>query len=440
MLRSNAFACGATCQSRRGASRVAAAVLVGATMVASCWKTFAQDGKAEVNGRRSELSPWSKLDVGQRPLLRDAYGRPPEFWPAPIIDSGIKWRELGRLPPPVHPNEDARRTEKAELGELLFFDPRLSASGVLACASCHSPDRGWALGRSERRGSSLWEMPRDPPGLLNVGFREAFGWDGAATSLLQRSRMAIGDPWEMDSSEKVVVDRLTAITDYRNKFRAAFGDDTVTLDRVALALSAFQHTLVGGTSWFDQFLQGNRMALSDEAVLGLHIFRTDGRCMNCHYGPEMTDNAFHVVGLSYFGREKYEDLGRYYVTGSPSDTGRFKTPSLRDCPRTGPYMHRGVFSLEGVVNMLNAGMPTPKPPNPTRPDPLFPKKSPLLRPLGLSPNELDFLRAFLETLAEHPEPYVRPKLPGDPAGTSGGSPTVTTEREEERNRSPRQIP
>ncbi|MDZ7617832.1 MAG: cytochrome-c peroxidase, partial [Patescibacteria group bacterium] len=116
-----------------------------------------------------------------------------------------------------------------------------------------------------------------------------------------------------------------------------------------------------------------------------------------------TDNAFHGVGLAYFGRERYEDLGRYYVTRRLADSGKFKTPSLRDVPRTGPYMHRGAFTLPGVVNMLNAGMPTPKPANPERPDPLFPEKSPLLKPLGLSPGDVDFLVAFLQSLGERPQ-------------------------------------
>ncbi len=397
------------------ATRVAMAlptsVLMGMIVFALAWEAISSAGDAQPRGGRSEFPAWSKLDVGQRPLLRDAYSRPPELWPAPVVDSAIEWRELGRLPAVVHPKEDHRSAEKAELGRLLFFDSRLSSSGLFACATCHDPDRGWATGRSSRRDGTLWESPRDPPSLVNIGLRTAFGWDGAATSLEQRTRNAIEGEWEMDSSEQVILERLTAATGYRDRFEAAFGDDAVTLQRAVESLAAFQRQLTGGTSWFDQFLDGNRVALSDEAIYGLHVFRTDGRCMNCHYGPDMTDNAFHGVGLAYFGREKYEDLGRYYVTGRPADSGKFKTPSLRDCPRTGPYMHRGTFTLEGVVNMLNAGMPSPKPTDSERPDPLFPKKSPLLRPLNLSPSDLNFLVAFLQSLAERPGPYVRPTLP-----------------------------
>ena len=134
--------------------------------------------------------------------------------------------------------------------------------------------------------------------------------------------------------------------------------------------------------------------------------------MNCHLGPTLSDNLFHNDNLTYYGR-KFEDLGRYNVTKNPADIGRFKTPSLRNIPRTGPYMHNGLFPhLEGTLRAYNAGMGVIRRKPEQKDDPLFPTKSPHLRSLGLNEHDLSDLRAFLESLAEAPL-RVRPELPSD---------------------------
>src|SRR5690606_9438419 len=111
------------------------------------------------------------------------------------------------------------------------------------------------------------------------------------------------------------------------------------------------------------------------------------RCLNCHNGPTLSDGKFHDVGLSYYGR-KYEDLGRYRVTGRKEDVGAFRTPSLRNVARTAPYMHNGLFELDGVLGMYNAGMGTLRRTAAQADDPLFPTKSHLLKPLGLNAQDL----------------------------------------------------
>ncbi|WP_218280710.1 cytochrome-c peroxidase [Verrucomicrobium spinosum] len=116
----------------------------------------------------------------------------------------------------------------------------------------------------------------------------------------------------------------------------------------------------------------------------------------------LQSDTFHNLGLTYYGR-KYEDLGRYKVTGKPEDVGRFKTPTLRNVARTGPWMHNGLFpSLDGVLRLYNAGMPRPRPKPGQENDPLFPKTDPLLKPLKMDAGELADLKAFLEALNEPP--------------------------------------
>jgi cytochrome c peroxidase len=177
------------------------------------------------------------------------------------------------------------------------------------------------------------------------------------------------------------------------------------------AIAAFEDTVRSdGSSAFDRFVGGDRDAMGDEAIFGLHLFRTKARCANCHHGALLTDHSFHDLGLSYYGRE-LEDLGRYRVTKDKTDVGRFKTPSLRNVTRTGPYMHNGLFDLEGVVNMYSAGMATLRRKPEQQDDPLFPSKSPLLQKLDLAAAEKRALIAFLQSLEERKRRVRPPELP-----------------------------
>jgi cytochrome c peroxidase len=373
---------------------------------------------------RPELSP-AEYDALAKEL-RAAYLRKPAEWPPATIDPGVEYVELGLLRPPEHPKENPFSEAKAELGKLLFFDPRLSGSGQIACASCHEPQLGWSDGRAVSFGHARSPLRRNAPALTNVAMRKSMFWDGRAASLEAQASEPLAASDEMNADPAEVVRRLSAQPGYRQKFAEAFGDDAVRIDRVAAALATYERTIVSRPSPFDKFLKGDADALPDPAVRGLHLFRTQGRCANCHMGPTLTDEKFHDVGLSYYGRE-LEDLGRYHVTKDPKDVGKFKTPSLRNLPRTAPYMHNGLFDLTGVLNMYNAGMPTLRRKPAQADDPLFPTKSPLLQPLRLNKQDLADLRAFLESLAELRLRVRPPPLPGEaparqPAGDKPPAP------------------
>jgi cytochrome c peroxidase len=342
--------------------------------------------------------------------LRAAYARPPAEWPAPVVEPTVRWVELGPLPEAGRPADDPALAARASLGERLFFDPRLSGSGQIACASCHDPDLGWADGRTTAFGHDRLPLRRNTPTVMGSGLSPSLFWDGRAASLEEQAEAVIRNPDEMHSGDDVV-GRLAKVAGYPEAFEAAFGPGDITVGRAATALASFERTLVGGRSRFDAFLKGDADALSDDALAGLDLFRGRARCMNCHHGPNLTDGAFHDLGLSYYGR-KYEDLGRHRVTGAPADVGRFRTPSLRNVVATAPYMHNGLFDLDGVLRMYNAGMATLRRRPEQADDPLFPTKDPLLKPLGLNEQELADLRAFLNSLSE-PRKRVRPpELPG----------------------------
>lgn len=335
--------------------------------------------------------------------LRQRYSHPSSEWPAPDVDPGVMYAELSTPTIPAGPADNPTSPAKATLGLSLFFDPRLSGSQQISCASCHSPELGWADGRSFAAGNFRRTLKRHTPSLLGIGHAATYFWDGRQSSLEDQATEVITNPDEMAGDPTEVVARLQKEAGfYAPLFTKAFGDADINFQRVVQALATFQRSLKVGRSPFDKFIAGKPESLSDAAVRGLHLFRTKGRCLNCHQGPMLQSDTFHNLGLTYYGR-KYEDLGRYKVTGKPEDVGRFKTPTLRNVARTGPWMHNGLFpSLDGVLRLYNAGMPRPRPKPGQENDPLFPKTDPLLKPLKMDAGELADLKAFLEALNEPP--------------------------------------
>jgi cytochrome c peroxidase len=380
----------------RGAALFAAFVVAGAAVPQ-------EPAPARLPPRPAPTAEQAKARAAE---LRAAYSKAPADWPKPTLDDGAEHRELGLIPEPPHPKDNPYTKDKAELGRALFFDGRLSGTGQAACASCHDPDLAWADGRTTSFGHDRKPLKRNAPSVMNVAFVPALFWDGRADSLEAQAKAVLANPDEMRADEKGVVARLAKVKGYPPLFEKAFGDPAVTLDRAAQAVACFERTLVGGRSRFDAFLKGKADALTDAEVRGLHLFRTDARCLHCHNGPTLSDGKFHDIGLSYYGRE-LEDLGRFRVTKAKGDVGAFRTPSLRNIGKTAPYMHNGLFELEGVLRMYNAGAPTLRRPEKLKDDPNFPTKSKFLKPLGLNALDLDDLEAFLRSLDE-PVRRVRP--------------------------------
>lgn len=348
--------------------------------------------------------------------LRAVYAGPSAAWPKPTIDEGVQFVELGRVVRPEAP-KDPQHKARVELGQMLFFDARLSGTSQMACASCHDAELGWGDGRATSFGHGFQPLARNAPSILNAAFGKSLFWDGRAVSLEDQALAVFENPNEMHASAQHVVAAVRSSRGYREHFTKAFGDGEPTIERTLTAIADFERTITSdGSSPFDEFVGGKPDALSDAAVRGLHLFRTKARCVNCHHGPLFTDGGFHDLGLSYYGR-KLQDLGRYAVTKDPADVGRFKTPSLRNVTRTAPYMHNGLFDLDGVINMYSAGMATLQRKPEQANDPLFPTKSPLLQKLDLTPPEKADLRAFLESLTERRRRVRAPELP--PLGDVG---------------------
>ena len=348
--------------------------------------------------------------------LAEKYRRPPSEWPAFVVDEGVQAEDIAPLPalPPV-----AWHTlESEELGKLLFFDPRLSGSGQLACISCHDPQLGWGDGRRVAAGHDRRAGRRNAMTLLNAAYFERLFWDGRADGLLDLALQPIQSPAEMNADLEQVIARIRGTQRYLQAFEEAFGSPGVTAERIAWAIASFVRSIVSSTSRFDRFAQGDYGRLTNQEIQGLHLYRTRARCMNCHNGPRFSDGQFHHTGLSYYGR-RFEDLGRYDVTGNPEDRGKFRTPTLRDVRHTGPWMHNGLFDdFTGILRMYNHGVTFS-----ARPRPGTPELSPLIRPLDLDDHEIEALEAFLGAIGRRPAFVEPPALPGqaESASDSGGT-------------------
>lgn len=330
--------------------------------------------------------------------LRDMYGSGnPSLWPKPELFDEAKegFEDIGPLKKPNFPADNPYSKEKEDLGKSLFFDPRLSKSGQISCANCHNPELGWADGSRVSFGHDRLEGTRNAPTIVNVAFAKSLFWDGRAATLEEQVKFPIENPVEMDFHTDLAVKRIAEINGYKTYFENAFGDDAVTADRIFKAIATFERTIISPKSRFDRFVEGKKDALTDSEINGLHLFRTKANCINCHNTAYFSDQKFHNIGLTYFGRE-LQDLGLYEISKKPEDVGKFKTATLREVSKTAPYMHNGLFPhIRGVLNMYNAGMPTEKR-NPE--SPLFPKKSQMLEKLELTDSELTDIENFLASL------------------------------------------
>jgi cytochrome c peroxidase len=289
---------------------------------------------------------------------------------------------------------------RVRLGRWLFYDTRLSADGTVSCATCHRPDYAFSEPARVPRGVGGRIGRRRTPSLVNLAARTAllphdsdpgptFFWDGRVTSLEAQVLVPIADPAEMALDHRALIERLTAITGYQPYFKEAFGAEAPRVEDVALALADYVRTRMSGNAPYDRWRYAReRTAVSPEAKQGSDLFFFKGRCAMCHAGFNFSDGRFHNLGVGWnAASQTFADVGRAMVTGQARDRGAFKTPGLRDVAKHPPYMHDGSFgSLREVVEFYNRGGT----PNPNR--------SGRLAPLGLTPQEIDALVAFLHTL------------------------------------------
>jgi len=254
--------------------------------------------------------------------------------------------------PPI-PADNSMTREKIELGKMLFFEPRISASGVISCATCHNPALGWTDRIPRATGHDGQVGDRNTPTVLNSGFLAAQFWDGREPDLEGQALGPIQAEIEMNLTLAEAIARLNEFDIYRTLFAEAFpGDpDPINPPNVAQAIASFERTLNTPNSPLDRFLRGDVKAMTETQVEGMKLF-VDAGCVACHNGPALTDSNFHRFELP-----GSTDEGRFLVTGDEADKFAFRTPTLRNVAMTYPYFNNGsVAELRGAVQLMGQQM------------------------------------------------------------------------------------
>ncbi|MFT3762482.1 MAG: cytochrome-c peroxidase [Pseudoxanthomonas sp.] len=246
---------------------------------------------------------------------------------------------------------------QVELGKLLFFEPRLSRSHVISCNTCHNVGTGGADNVPTSIGHGWQKGPRNSPTVLNAVFNAAQFWDGRAADLAEQAKGPVQAGVEMNNTPDRVVETLKSMPEYVEHFRAAFPKDAdpVSFDNMALAIEAFEATLVTPGARFDRYIAGDDEALDAQEKRGLGLF-IDSGCVSCHNGSNFGGQAYFPFGVI----EKpgaailpSGDKGRFAVTQTASDEYVFRAAPLRNVELTAPYFHSGqVWDLEQAVSIM----------------------------------------------------------------------------------------
>ncbi len=293
-----------------------------------------------------------------------------------------------------YPDDEEPTAKQIELGKMLFYDRRLSKHKTMACVTCHNPDIGTGDGVAKGRGVEGGLVGRNSPHIYNLAWNKIFFWDGRAASLEEQALGPIQAEGEMNMLLEDVEKRIGAVAGYQKLFKEAYGDNAITSENIGKAIAAFERTLISDNSAFDRYIAGDESAMSEEAKHGMQLFVGKAACIECHSGPNFTDQSFHDLGM------KSDDLGRGKIIKAKSMNKAFKTPGLRNVVFTAPYMHDGSLgSLEEVVQFYNRGGDRPT-------------DNKLVKKLNLTPQEERALVAFLGALTD-PVIVKRPEIPKD---------------------------
>ncbi len=278
--------------------------------------------------------------------------------------SAAEWQTLPDRAP--EPADNPTTPAKVALGKMLYHEPRISANGVVSCNSCHNVMGGGDDNRSGSIGVRDQVGGRSAPTVWNSAFNSVQFWDGRAPSLEAQAKGPVTNPGEMGmKSWDEVIARLKAMPGYTEAFAAAFGaGDTVTVDNFAKAVAAYERTLITPNSPYDQYVKGNKAALTDQQVRGMNTFAEVG-CVQCHSGaafngPQLPEGTGFFMKFPLYQNGVMEarynfsaDNGRFDVTGNEADRHAFKVPTLRNVALTAPYFHNGtVKTLQDAVMVM----------------------------------------------------------------------------------------
>lgn len=255
---------------------------------------------------------------------------------------------------PIQPLQPAQVTDpaKVELGKKLWFDPRLSRSGFISCNSCHNLSMGGSDNVAASVGDRWQKGGINSPTVLNSSLNIAQFWDGRAKDLAEQAGGPIANPIEMNSTHEAAVATLRSIPGYVKEFKTVYKADAIDIQQITDALASFEATLVTPNARFDQWLKGDKTAITDFELKGYELFKNSG-CVACHNGPAVGGNSFQKMGLVAEYKTNHPAEGRSAVTGNEIDRFTFKVPTLRNVELTYPYFHDGAAkTLTEAVDIM----------------------------------------------------------------------------------------
>lgn len=295
------------------------------------------------------------------------------------------------------PADNVPNAARIELGKALFFDPRLSGSNWISCATCHNPALGWSDALPAGIGHNGKQLGRATPTILNTAYLPLLMWDGRKNTLEDQALGPVESADEMHQDPDVLVGKLSSIAGYRVMFERAYPGLGISKETISKAIASFERTVVSNDAPFDRWIKGQSDAITPSAKRGFELFTNEANCVACHAGFNFTDGSFHNIGVTDAGAA---DAGRFAIKPLKSMRGAFKTPTLRDVALTAPYMRNGIYrTLDEVVDHYDRG------------GDVHENLSAEIRPLHLSAQDKHDLVAFMQTLTAAPEPLQLPMLP-----------------------------
>lgn len=305
-------------------------------------------------------------------------------------------KQLYKRPTKIQfPHDAPYSLQAATLGKMLFFDPRLSKSQNMSCATCHNPSFGWETPVDKAIGNLNVPLKRHAPTVLNLAEAKQLMWDGRAKNLEEQAIGPITNPAEMGSNFSDIVEKLNSIKSYKKWFEQIYPTMGISKETILRSLATYERTIQSGIAPFDRWVNGQEDAIAEDAKHGFILFNGKLGCSNCHSGWSFTDHSLHDIGL------QTNDVGRARIApNDPDAMFAFKTSGLRNISARSPYMHNGSISslIDVIDHYVSGGVERPS-------------KSGFVTQMEVSEKEKKALVSFLESLSEENQDVQTPGLP-----------------------------
>ncbi|MEZ8625224.1 cytochrome-c peroxidase [Vibrio splendidus] len=348
-----------------------------------------------------------------------------------VVNAKVKLEPLGEVPVPA---DNKQTPAKIELGKILFYDGRLSGDTTSPCAGCHIQSQGWGFPDDLSMGYPGTVHWRNSQTIINAAYYDKFFWAGSAMSLEVQAKDAAKGAVAGNGEDDIMEARLALVPEYVERFKRVFGDDTPKIHNAWRAIAAFERTMVQRDTPIDNYLLGDKTALSESQLKGKALFEGKANCIACHNGALASDQKFYNIGVPpspwwdddglaqiTFRFELYSkgvteemyrttkaDPGAYFRAKRKEMLGKFRTPSLRYTKYTAPYMHNGTIpTLEAVIDFYDRGGVA----DDGRATGYPQTKSALIQPLGLTEKDKKNLRSFVEAFSGEQILIEEPTIP-----------------------------